>query len=76
MHAEGSWCVCVCVSEPSKGRVATERSGDSGGRSSSICGSSVANVHVRVRVCVRGGGKRREEADAAGLPGEEAGVGE
>lgn len=31
---------------------------------------------VSEHVCVRGGGEGRGEADAAGLPGEEAGVGE
>lgn len=55
MHSEGLWC--VCVSEPSKGR------GDGEHGSSSINGSSIANVRVSGHVCVSGGGERRGRHD-------------
>lgn len=73
MHAGGSWL--VSASEPSKGRGAAARSS-----SISISGSGFARVCASecVRACVCEGwrGERRGEADAAGLPGEEAGAGE
>lgn len=74
MHAGGSWR--VSASEPSKGRGAAARSSIS----ISISGSGFARVCASecVRACVCEGcrGERRGEADAAGLPGEEAGAGE
>lgn len=54
----------VCVSEPLKGRGATEHSSSSGsgGSSSSISGSSIENVHVSAReqACVCEGWRGEE----------------